>query len=75
MADGMRQVEMEVADKAEFVPFLRYLLSVRIAVYRLPQRTNNAVESSHRDLMRIVSREHPNIWLFTECLFRVEHTK
>ncbi|GLV37485.1 hypothetical protein CBL_10549 [Carabus blaptoides fortunei] len=46
-----------------------------ISVHGLPQRTNNAVESFHRDLMRMFGRPHPNIGAFTEKLQRVEHIK
>lgn len=73
ISEGITAVETESTTSPEnFQRFCSYLrntwLSENISVFLLPNRTNNAVESVHRSLFRIVGRAHPNIWMFISFL-------
>lgn len=62
----------EVGDTANFVKFKTYLRRQwlekigpnTLSVFSLDTATNNAAESFHAELKRIIKVHHPNIWVF-----------
>lgn len=58
--------------------FCQYLnrqwMDENISVYGQQHRTNNAVESFHSRLSKVMGRQHPNIWVFITNLQKMEHT-
>lgn len=46
-----------------------------ISVHRLQHRTNNSIESYHREVLRVIGNPHPNIWSFINSLKVIDHNK
>lgn len=72
----VEEISRNFPQLTNFVGYLRrYWIPRQVSVYGAPQRTNNAVESFHRVLLRTTGRSHPNIWTLTEILQGMEHSK
>ncbi|XP_044754718.1 uncharacterized protein LOC123313775 [Coccinella septempunctata] len=59
--------------------FSRYMQrqwrNTNISVFGFSNRTNNAIESLHGQLLKIIGRAHPNFWVFVQFLQKFEHYK
>lgn len=78
--DGINAVVNEGdASNRNFLIFIEYLKNTwttqNISVFQQNHRTNNAVESYHRTLFRIVGTPHPNVWIFIKKLRIMENSK
>ncbi|GLV44634.1 hypothetical protein CBL_20546 [Carabus blaptoides fortunei] len=78
-ANGMETLQGLATGNQHLMQFLNYIrrqwIPLNISVHGQRHRTNNLVESFHRDLYRLVSRPHPNIWVLVERLQQMEHGK
>ncbi|XP_044745109.1 uncharacterized protein LOC123306973 [Coccinella septempunctata] len=59
--------------------FTRYMQrqwrNTNISVFGFDNRTNNAIESLHGQVLKIIGRAHPNFWVFVQFLQKFEHYK
>lgn len=73
---GVDQVEGTLGMAGPFIAYLRNYWGRRgVSVYRADCRTNNLVESLHRQLNSFVGRQHPNFWALLTDLQRMENLK
>ncbi|XP_044761406.1 uncharacterized protein LOC123318739 [Coccinella septempunctata] len=49
--------------------------NTNISVFGFDNRTNNAIESLHGQLLKIIGRAQPNFWVFVQFLQKFEHYK
>ncbi|CAH0562759.1 unnamed protein product [Brassicogethes aeneus] len=77
LQDGVWVLQnLNVPGSVEFMNYIRiYWLPRDVSIWREDRRTNNLVESFHRDLFRIMGRQHPNCWHFINYLRKAENSK
>lgn len=78
VAEGFEFIRRKVvgANGKEFADYLsRQWANKDVSVFGLTVRTNNQVESFHRNLMRVMRVPHPGVWTFIDHLRRINFNK